>query len=94
MNQFDYKKVFETARAFAEQYSKEIIVQEDVHESVLLNGGQYPCVPLKFYAKGNSALYEKLLNSGSCTKMDGSVEDGKRIRRVLLWIKSRYLKSR
>ena len=86
MIRFDYKKVYETAREFAERYSEDVVVQEDAQETVLLNGEEYPCVPLKFIAKGNTELYKKLLDSGCCTKMDGSVENGKRIRRVLLWI--------
>ena len=57
-----------------------------VHESAFIGDTEYPCVPLKFFAKGNSALYKELLESGCCTKMEGTVENGKRIRRVLLWL--------
>ena len=83
---FDYNKVFETANAFAHGISKEIVVQDGTHQSILWNGKEYPCVPLKFYAKGNSSVYERLLKSGCCTKMNGCVENGKRVRRVLLWV--------
>ena len=31
-------------------------------------------------------LFERLLQSGACSKMDGCTENGKRYRRVLLWI--------
>ncbi|MCR5458765.1 MAG: hypothetical protein K6F51_02595 [Acetatifactor sp.] len=85
---FDYNKVFETANAFAHGISKEIVVQDGTHQSILWNGKEYPCVPLKFYAKGNSSVYERLLKSGCCTKMNGCVENGKRVRRVLLWVES------
>ena len=86
MSCFDYETVFETAKRFAKEYSEEITIQDQAHESAWLNGREYPCVPLKFAAKGNRALCEKLLASGCVTKMDGSTENGKRICRVLLWI--------
>ena len=86
MNNFDYDQIFGTARKFAEKYSKEIIVQDDAHESAFIGDTEYPCIPLKFYAKGSTALYKKLLASGCCTKMEGSEKNGKRIRRVLLWL--------
>lgn len=87
MENFNYEKVYELARKFARGYSKEIIVQDMTRESIIdENGVEYPCVPLKFLAKGNNELYDRLLASGNCTKMDGYVEKGKRMRRILLWI--------
>ena len=86
MNNFNYEKVYELARNFAKKYSNEIIVEEGTRESVLKDGIEYPCVPLKFIARGNKRLYDKLLESGFCTKMDGKTENGSRIIRVLLWV--------
>ena len=86
MEKFDYNLVFETAREFARKYSENIIVQDITHESILVDGVEYPCVPLKLLSKGNSAIYQELLSSGCCTKMDGCIEEGKRIYKVLLWL--------
>ncbi len=86
MGTFDYNLVFETARKFARKYSETIIVQDTTRESVFVDDTEYPCVPLKLLSKGNSAIYQDLLSSGCCTKMDGCIEDGKRVYRVLLWL--------
>ncbi len=88
MKDYDYNKVYAVARVFVAGFSDSIIVQDTTQETVLQEGIEYPCVPLKFPAKGNVELYEKLLQSGNCTKMDGCVEGGIRYRRVLLWIES------
>ena len=82
----DYNRVYTIAREFAAEYSESIIVQDTTCETVLIDGTEYPCVPLKLPAKGNAELFERLLQSGACSKMDGCTENGKRYRRVLLWI--------
>ncbi len=86
MSQFNYDLVYETARLFAQKYSKEILVQDMTHESISVNGIEYPCVPLKLYVKRNESIYQELLCSGCCTKMNGCIENGKKVYRVLLWI--------
>ena len=86
MNQFDYNLVYETARIFAKRYSEEIVVQDKTQESAFFNGIEYPCVPLRLFVKGNASIYQELLHYGCCTKMDGCIENGKKVYRVLLWI--------
>ena len=54
MNQFDYNLVYETARVYAKRYSEEIEVQDKTQESVFFNGIEYPCVPLRLFAKGTT----------------------------------------
>ena len=62
------------------------VAKTSICKTVLLDETEYPCVPLKLQAKGNAELFERLLQSGACSKMDGCTENGKRYRRVLLWI--------
>ncbi len=85
MNQFVYNLVSETERIFTKRYSEEIVVQDKTQESAFFNGIEYPCVPLRLFVKGNASIYQELLHSGGCTKMDGWIENGKKVYRVLLW---------
>ena len=67
MESFNCEKVYELARKFARGYSQEIIVQDMTRESIINeNGVEYLCVPLKFLAKGNNELYDRLLTLGNC----------------------------
>ena len=86
MHDFDYTMVFETAKKFALSYSSEIKMDDSHKEAISENGKSYPCVPLSFPAKGNKKLLESLIASGYCSKMDGRMENGKRMVKVLLWI--------
>ncbi len=97
----DYKLIFEKAKVFACDYSKNIIVQ-DIKQTIMLNGAEYPCVQLTIEKKGNQDVITKLLESGSCSKMDGRIVDGKRVCNILLWfdenginpLQSKFLKDK
>lgn len=82
----DYMPIFELAEQFAMSYSTEILVNRSHKEEIRKNGKDYACVPLSFPAKGNKVLYNRIMESGYCTRMDGRIVDGKRIINVLLWI--------
>lgn len=84
-SEWDYEYIFQKAEEFAEEYSPEIKIDDSHKELITKKGIKYPCVPLSFPAKGNKDLHKRLLDTGCCTKMDGRIENGKRIINVLLW---------
>lgn len=88
----DYALVFQKAKEFALSYSNEIYVDTSHKETIFNNGIHYPCVPLRFPAKGNQELLENIMNSGVCSRMDGRCIDGRRWIGVLLWLEPRTYK--
>ena len=97
----DYNLIFEKAKVFAYDYSKDIIIQ-NIKQTIMLNGVEYPCVQLTIGKKGNQDVITKLLESGSCSKMDGRIVDGKQVCNILLWfdenginpLQSKFLKDK
>ena len=86
LDNIDYELVFQKARKFALSYSSEICIDTSHKETVYKDGRYYPCVPLRFPAKGNKQLFENIMSSGVCSRMDGRIIDGRRWIGVLLWI--------
>ena len=82
----DYEIVFQKAEEFALSYSSEICIDTSHKETVYNDGKYYPCVPLRFPAKGNKQLFENIMSTGVCSRMDGRTIDGRRWIAVLLWI--------
>ena len=85
-NNVRYDAAFERAKLFASGYSDDIAIDESHKEEIMYNGHDLICIPLSFPAKGNKLLFGQLMASGFCTKMDGSIANGRRIIKVLLWI--------
>ena len=86
LDNIDYELVFQKAREFALSYSSEIRIDASHKETIYNDGIYYPCVPLSFPAKGNKQLFENIMSSGVCSRMDGRLIDGRRWISVLLWI--------